>query len=105
MKIAVDTEKDSPEKIKRVIKILSASLEGKKRRKSQKAPQKAPERKEELLVSFEFTNNSHRTGIMDSNTEVSGMFTDNREEEVKIGSPTVIERVEQEEKSFKKITY
>ena len=101
MKLTVDTEKDSPEKIKRVIEMLSSSLK-KPRTKSKKGSHK---KKEETLISIEFMNSDHKTGLVENNTEVSGLFTENREEEVKVGNPNVVEKVEQEKKSYKKITY
>ena len=66
----------------------------------------AQPKNKESLVSFEvFSSNEHSPGLIESTNEVSGMFTDNKEEEVKIKTPTVVEKVEQDKPSYKQVTY
>ena len=55
-------------------------------------------------MSFE-TFNEHVPGSLESTSEVSGLFTENKEEVVKIETPTVVEKVDLEEVSYKKINY
>ena len=109
MKITIDTRNDSREEIKKVIDALYSFL-GESLTESDNSQSRLSSQTQDQSSRMDLPGifgNSQKPAKVEPEVigEVSGMFTENREEEVKIPEPKVVDKVEKSDNDYKIAPY
>lgn len=98
MKITIDTKSDTREEIQKVVEILSSFLEN-------SAPDSGPSGPEKHEPDYGRIQSPAHPVSQKNAVDVRDILIENREEEIKMPEPKIVDSVEKKKDDYKIVTY